>query len=63
MAVPSAAAQQVYEALAAAGVGAVLNFEPTQIQATPEVPVKTVDLRIDLEELGFLLARRALGAS
>ena len=62
MAVPSGAAQQVYEALAAAGVGAVLNFAPTQIHATPEVPVKTVDLRIDLEELGFLLAERALDA-
>jgi redox-sensing transcriptional repressor len=58
VAVPSAAAQEAYDALAAAGVGAVLNFAPTQIRALPAVPIKTVDLRIDLEELGFLLTQR-----
>jgi redox-sensing transcriptional repressor len=55
LAVPSAAAQEMYDALAAAGVGAVLNFAPTQIRATSDVPVKNVDLRIGLEELGYLL--------
>jgi redox-sensing transcriptional repressor len=57
LAVPSGAAQGAYEALAAAGIGAVLNFAPTQIRALPGVPVKTVDLRIYLEELGFLMGR------
>ena len=55
LAVPSTAAQEMYEALVEAGVGAVLNFAATQIRAVPEVPVKNVDLRIDLEELGYLL--------
>jgi redox-sensing transcriptional repressor len=58
LAVPSAAAQEVYDALVAAGVGAVLNFAPTQVRARPEAPLKTVDLRIDLEELGYQLSRR-----
>ena len=45
----------MYDELVKAGVGAVLNFAATQIRALPEVPVKNVDLRIDLEELGYLL--------
>jgi redox-sensing transcriptional repressor len=58
LAVPAGAAQEAYDALAASGVGAVLNFAPTQIRTLPEVPAKTVDLRIDLEELGFVLTQR-----
>ena len=57
LAVPAAAAQAGYDALAAAGVRAVLNFAPTQIRASRGVRLKTVDLRVDLEELGFFLAR------
>jgi redox-sensing transcriptional repressor len=55
LAVPAGAAQEMYDELVKAGVGAVLNFAATQIRALPEVPVKNVDLRIDLEELGYLL--------
>jgi redox-sensing transcriptional repressor len=57
LAVPTATAQASYEALAAAGVRAVLNFVPTQLRVTRGVRVKTVDLRIGLEELGFFLAQ------
>jgi redox-sensing transcriptional repressor len=57
LAVPKATAQASYEALAAAGVRAVLNFVPTQLRAGRAVRVKTVDLRIGLEELGFYLAQ------
>jgi redox-sensing transcriptional repressor len=57
LAVPAAAAQAGYDALAEAGVRAVLNFAPTQIRASRGVRLKTVDLRVDLEELGFFLAR------
>lgn len=57
LAVPAAAAQAAYDALAAAGLRAVLNFAPTQIRARRGVRLKTVDLRVDLEELGFFLAR------
>ena len=55
--VPSPAAQSSYDALAAAGIRAVLNFAPTQLKLARGVRVKTVDLRIGLEELGFYLAR------
>ena len=57
LAVPASAAQAGYDALVAAGVRAVLNFAPTQIRTSRGVRVKTVDLRVDLEELGFFLAR------
>ena len=55
LAVPGEAAQSNYDALADAGIGAVLNFAPLQIVERPEVPVRTVDLRVQLEELAFLL--------
>lgn len=61
LAVPGAAAQAAYEALVAAGVGAVLNFAPTQIRVVPEVPLKNVDLRICLEELGYFLTHGFAG--
>ena len=57
LAVPASAAQAGYDALVGAGVRAVLNFAPTQIRTSRGVRVKTVDLRVDLEELGFFLAR------
>jgi redox-sensing transcriptional repressor len=57
LAVPAPAAQASYDALVAAGVGAVLNFAPTQIRENRGVRIKTVDLRVDLEELGFFLAQ------
>jgi len=57
LAVPAAAAQSSYDALVSAGIGAVLNFAPTQIRESRGVRIKTVDLRVDLEELGFYLAQ------
>lgn len=55
IAVPGDAAQSVYEALADAGIHAVLNFAPVQLKVRPEVKVKSVDLRINLESLSFHL--------
>ncbi len=55
LAVPAAAAQENYEALADAGIKAVLNFAPVQIKERPETRVKTVDLLIFLEELASTL--------
>lgn len=55
LAVPAEGAQKGYDALVAAGVRAVLNFAPAQVERTPAVPVKNVDLRIDLEELAYQL--------
>ena len=53
--VPTAAAQENYDALVKANIRAVLNFTRTRIRSVPEVPVKDVDLRIYLEEMAFFL--------
>lgn len=55
IAVPADGAQESYDALVAAGVRAVLNFAPARVEHHPDVPLKNVDLRINLEELAFLL--------
>ena len=55
VAVPAEAAQSVYDALAEAGIHAVLNFAPVQLKLREGVKVKSVDLRINLESLSFHL--------
>jgi redox-sensing transcriptional repressor len=55
VAVPADAAQAVYDALADAGLKAVLNFAPVQLKLREGVKVKSVDLRINLESLSFHL--------
>ena len=53
--VPAEAAQENYDALAAAGVKAVLNFAPVQLERDPRTRVKTADLLIFMEELAYFL--------
>ena len=48
-------AQSVHDALAAAGVRAVLNFAPIQIRMSDGVKVRSVDLRVNLESLSYYL--------
>jgi redox-sensing transcriptional repressor len=55
IAVPADSAQAVYDALADAGIHAVLNFAPMQLRLRPDVKVKSVDLRNSLESLSFHL--------
>jgi redox-sensing transcriptional repressor len=55
IAVPADSAQSVYDALSDAGIRAVLNFAPIQLRLRPDVKVKSVDLRINLESLSFHL--------
>jgi redox-sensing transcriptional repressor len=55
VAVPAEGAQEVHDALADAGIHAILNFAPTQIKLRPDVKVRSVDLRINLESLSFHL--------
>lgn len=57
LAVPAEAAQENYEALAAAGIKAVLNFAPVRVKRIQGALLKNVDLRINLEELAFFLRR------
>jgi redox-sensing transcriptional repressor len=61
--VPAAYAQKVYDDLVDAGVQAVLNFAPTQLKGHPEVKLKNVDLKINLELLSFFLTHAARMAS
>ena len=57
---PAASAQQVCDHMVEAGLRTVLNFAPVRVKAPNEVLVKTVDLKVHLEELSFFLthARR-----
>ncbi len=55
IAVNPEAAQEVCDSFTRAGVTAILNFAPVQIQAQDGVKVKSVDLRINLESLSFHL--------
>lgn len=61
--VPAGSAQRVYDELVEAGVQAVLNFAPTQLKGHPEVKLKTVDLKINLELLSFFLSHATRLAS
>jgi redox-sensing transcriptional repressor len=55
IAVTADSAQAVHDALADAGVSAILNFAPAQLRLRPGVKVRSVDLRINLESLSFHL--------
>lgn len=52
---PARVAQGIYEDLTAAGIRAVLNFAPTQLSVATDIPTKSVDVRIHLEELAFFI--------
>ncbi len=53
---PATAAQQVCDQMVASGLRAILNFVPIRVRAPEGVLVKTVDLKVHLEELCFFLA-------
>jgi len=52
---PAAAAQTVCERMVDAGLRSVLNFAPVRVRAPETVLVKSVDLKVYLEELSFFL--------
>lgn len=54
---PGEAAQEVAEALAAAGVEAILNFAPRRIVVPDPVALRDVNLVVELESLSFALTR------
>jgi redox-sensing transcriptional repressor len=56
--VPSDQAQRVVDRVVKAGVKAILNFAPTQLQAPADVAVKTVNMAMELEGLSFALTNR-----
>jgi redox-sensing transcriptional repressor len=61
IAVPMAVAQQVCDEFVRGGVKSILNFAPVHLDVPDGVPVRTVDLTIELEGLAFHLARKEQG--
>ena len=57
LAVPRETAQSALDMVVEAGIKAVLNFAPAQLEAPEDVQVKTVDLTISLESLSYFLAQ------
>jgi redox-sensing transcriptional repressor len=53
---PASSAQQVCDHMVEAGIKTILNFAPIRVRAPQHVLVKTVDLKVHLEELSFHLA-------
>lgn len=56
--VPSENAQAVVDRVVRAGIKAILNFAPTQLQVPDDVTVKTVNMALELESLSFALTNR-----
>jgi redox-sensing transcriptional repressor len=58
IATPAAAAQEVADALVAAGVTSILNFAPRVLTVPPDVQLRYVDLSIELQVMSFYQSRR-----
>jgi redox-sensing transcriptional repressor len=56
--VPGEEAQAVAERLVAAGVHAILNFAPVQLQLPADVTVRHVNMAMELEGLSYALTNR-----
>jgi redox-sensing transcriptional repressor len=54
--VPAPAAQEVADALVAAGIRGILNFAPTALKVDSKVRVTSVDLAVHMEQLSFMLS-------
>ncbi|MBT3268106.1 redox-sensing transcriptional repressor Rex [Candidatus Poribacteria bacterium] len=59
LAVPVTAAQATLDAVARAGIQAVLNFAPTRLDPPEGVRLRNVDLSVELEALSFYLAHES----
>jgi len=56
IAVPRDAAQQVADALVAAGVKGILNFAPRRIEVREGIAIMSVDFTVALEQIAFQIA-------
>ncbi len=52
---PASSAQKICDEMVASGLRTILNFAPVQVKAPESVLVRSVDLRVYLEELAFYL--------
>ena len=55
IATPPEVAEEVASRLTEAGVRAILNFAPVEVTSTGDVPVRTMDVALELEGLTYLL--------
>jgi redox-sensing transcriptional repressor len=58
LAVPAEHAQGVVDRVVKAGIRAILNFAPAQLNAPAEVTLRTVNMAMELEGLSFALTNR-----
>lgn len=56
IAVPREAAQQVADALVAAGIKGILNFAPRRIEVREGIAIMSVDFTVALEQIAFQIA-------
>lgn len=56
--VPAEAGQEVVDVVVRAGIRAILNFAPAQLQVPPDVAFKNVNMAVELEGLTFALTNR-----
>ena len=57
IATPMRAAQDIADALVAAGVRGILNFAPRKLRVPAGVTLRTVDMTMELESLSFALSQ------
>ena len=57
IATPVRSAQEVADALVAAGVRGILNFAPRKLRVPPEVALRAVDMTMEFESLSFALSK------
>lgn len=58
LAIPAEAAQQVADRVTKAGIKAILNFAPAQLNVPQDVIVREVNMAMELEGLSFALTNR-----
>jgi redox-sensing transcriptional repressor len=63
VATPPAAAQDVTDALVAAGVGSILNFAPVVLTVPDDVSLRKVDLALELQILSYYQQHREPGSA
>lgn len=61
IATPGRAAQEVADALVAAGVRGILNFAPRKLKVPEWVTLRTVDMAMEFESLSFALSQPRAG--
>ncbi len=59
IAVPSASAQEAAELLIDAGVKSILNFAPISLEINSSVPVRHVDLAVEMQILSYFLIEKS----